>query len=340
MNLKLSVRSVIAGLGLAIAWAQPVFADEVDNVDAVEVSEVDPGDYAVKASLASQHLLLDVSRFDSQIVAIGARGHILISSDNGDTWEQAAVPSHVALTAVHFTDEKRGWAVGHDAVILRTIDGGATWERVHYAPEEERPLLDVWFRDDARTGFAIGAYGYFLTSNDGGRTWSEGSIDGDGDGEPDDFHLNQVSESKDGVLYIAAEAGTAYISKDQGDSWSRIYPPYEGSFFGSLPLLKDSVLFFGLQGNVFRSDDGGKSWEAISVESTATLNEGTVMEDGTVILVGNEGAILVSKSGGRSFVVSGLDDRKAIANLIQTAEEDVLLVGEMGVRKLSLQDLK
>ncbi|WVM93430.1 hypothetical protein ULG90_05695 [Halopseudomonas pachastrellae] len=31
------------------------------------------------------------------------------------------------LTAVYFVDDKRGWAVGHDSLILNTTDGGATW---------------------------------------------------------------------------------------------------------------------------------------------------------------------------------------------------------------------
>ena len=86
---------------------------------------------------------------------VGERGHILISDDDGASWTQAKVPTRVLLTAVHMHDERTGWAVGHDAVILRTGDGGETWTMVHQAPDEELPLLDVWFRDE-RTGFAVG----------------------------------------------------------------------------------------------------------------------------------------------------------------------------------------
>ena len=65
------------------------------------------------------------------------------------------MPTRALLTAVHMHDERTGWAVGHDAVILRTRDGGETWSLVHEAPEEELPLLDVWFRDE-RTGSRSG----------------------------------------------------------------------------------------------------------------------------------------------------------------------------------------
>ena len=85
----------------------------------------------------------------SRLVVVGERGHVLLSDDNGASWAQASVPVRVLLTAVHMRGERTGWAVGHDATILRTRDDGETWTPVHRAPEEELPLLDVWFRDES-----------------------------------------------------------------------------------------------------------------------------------------------------------------------------------------------
>ncbi|NIN72690.1 MAG: sialidase, partial [Gemmatimonadetes bacterium] len=45
--------------------------------------------------------------------------------------------------------------------------------------------------------------------------------------------------------------------------WTTLPSPYEGSFFGTLPLEGDSLLLFGLRGHLFRSDDAGESWEEI-----------------------------------------------------------------------------
>ena len=140
---------------------------------------------AVKAPLAIESLLLDGAAAGSRLVVVGERGHILVSTDGGASWSQAEVPTRVLLTAVHMHDERTGWAVGHDAVILRTRDGGESWTTVHRAPEEELPLLDVWFRDE-RNGFAVGAYGYFLATADGGDTWTARAV------SEDDFHLNAL----------------------------------------------------------------------------------------------------------------------------------------------------
>ena len=92
---------------------------------------------AIHAPLAVESLLLDGAVAGSRVVVVGERGHILVSTDRGDNWKQAQTPTRALLTAVHMHDERTGWAVGHDAVILRTDDGGDTWRLLHRAPEEE-----------------------------------------------------------------------------------------------------------------------------------------------------------------------------------------------------------
>ena len=196
---------------------------------------------AVQAPLAATSLLLDAAMAGPRIVVAGQRGHILVSDDNGASWKQTQVPTRALLTAVHMHDEHTGWAVGHDAVILRTDDGGDTWRLVHRAPEEERPLLDVWFRDKD-TGFAVGAYGYFLATRDGGKTWTSRAI------SKDDFHLNEIVPAGAERLYMAAEAGVAYRSDDGGDTWRELPSPYTGSWYGALVLDGDRMLLLGAPG--------------------------------------------------------------------------------------------
>lgn len=330
MNIKHGVNLITTGLGIAFACVSlPIFAADTEQTQL---------EYSVMAKLAEKSLLLAGAATQDSLVVVGSRGHVLVSQDDGDSWTQSKVPSRVALTSVYFADESNGWAVGHDAIILRTVDGGLNWERVHYAPEQEKPLLAVRFNDNGATGYAYGAYGYVLKSIDSGKTWAEKSF-GDEDGEPDDFHINAVAKSKSGTLYLAAEAGAAYRSGDQGGSWERIYAAYEGSFFGVLPLVEDSLLMYGLQGHVFRSDDAGESWAQIDTTSTATLNGGTILKDGTIVIVGNEGVMLVSKTGGRTFTQANLDDRKSISDVVATQDGGAMLIGEMGVRKLSLAQL-
>ena len=300
-------------------------------------------EFSVRAPLASRSLLLDAVSADGLLVAVGERGHILLSEDQGQSWRQANVPTQATLTGVFFHDRNLGWAVGHDAIILRTKDGGENWERVHYAPEEERPFLDVWFRD-AETGFAIGAYGFFLRTADGGDTWFPHEIGGQEDfteyaeddefGEGGDFHLNHVARSGTGRLYIAAEAGTIYRSDDDGETWVSLPSPYQGSFFGTLPLEKDSLLLFGLRGHLFRSDDAGQSWDEIETATEAMLTDGLQLDDGIIINSGLAGTLLVSQDGGESFTLRQQADRQGIATVVQADDGALIVIGEFGVKTL------
>ena len=318
---------------LAIALtAPPVPATPQD--DEVETSLIKP--------LASRSLLLDGAAAGGLMMAVGERGHVLVSRDQGESWSQVEVPTRSTLTAVHLHDDKLGWVVGHDAVILRTADGGESWQRQHWAPELEQPLFDVWFKD-ADNGFAIGAYGFFLETSDGGDSWNERAIVEEDDSyntdpyaftSAADLHLNQISRADSGRLYIAAEAGGAFRSDDGGATWVTLEPPYEGSFFGSLPVGDDAVLFFGLRGHLLRSDDGGDTWRPLETGTVALLTDGVLTTDGKVVITGLAGTLLVSSDVGESFTPAPQADRQGLATALPTDDGGLVLIGEFGVNRL------
>lgn len=309
---------------------------------------VEADDTSAKAKLAVQSMLLDgVSKLGVMVV-VGERGHVLISPD-GENWEQVIVPTRVTLTGVHFHDKQNGWAVGHDAVILRTTDGGKHWQKAYYDPDGETPLFDVWFKDE-KHGLAIGAYGLYLVSDDGGASWntSEMNVSEDksvtdmGEEETkaeddDDFldsydvHLNSIAQSDNGKLYIAAEAGQIFRSDNLGDSWIPLTSPYIGSFFGVLPLVGDSVLVFGLRGHLFRSDDAGDSWQEIKTSTQEMLTNGILKANGEIYITGLGGTILKSTDDGKSFSLVEQGHRDGFTAIIQSSEDKLFTVGEKGV---------
>jgi photosystem II stability/assembly factor-like uncharacterized protein len=288
------------------------------------------GERAVKAPLAETSLLLGVAARGSRLVAVGERGHVLVSADSGATWTQADVPTRAMLTAVVMVNDREGYAVGHDQVVIRTRDGGTTWERVHNAPEREQPLLDVWFAD-ANTGLAIGAYGSTLMTPDGGATWTEGRALAN-----DDFHLNQVSAGPDGALYLAAEAGHLYRSDDHGATWAPLVSPYDGSFFGVLARPDGSILAYGLRGHLFRSDDRGTTWTQLATGSDESLTCALDLGGGRFVVGGMAGTLLWSDAAGHAVQKQELPDRKAIAALAPGTGDTVLVFGEGGHRRVPM----
>jgi photosystem II stability/assembly factor-like uncharacterized protein len=279
--------------------------------------------WAEPMPLAPRSLLLDGARRGDRVIAVGDRGHVLISADGGRTWVQAKVPTRSLLTAVTMAGSDLAWAVGHGPVILRSADGGASWVRQHLPEAALEPLLDVWFADEQR-GIAIGAFGRIMTTEDGGDTWRADLID---DREP---HANAIAQGSDQALYVAAEFGALFRSTDLGRSWIPLDVPNGGSLFGILPLGDGSLLAFGLRGRLIRSTDGGLRWATIETSSADTLLAGLVRHDGTVLLGGLQGILLISRDGGRTFEATWRPRRQAISAFVDLAPRGILALGEGG----------
>jgi photosystem II stability/assembly factor-like uncharacterized protein len=311
----------------------------------VSRAQLDPNDAANMpaeiAPLAPQSLLLDLALAGKRLVAVGERGHVLLSDDGGASWRQAkSVPTRVMLTAVYFADADYGWAVGHDETILNTLDGGETWTRSHFAPEAQQPLLDLWFANRV-SGIAVGAYGAYFTTNDGGRSWTGARFSpaakstAPDEDPPPDYHLNRIV----GVgnrLYIAAEGGQLYRSDDRGANWRALPSPYEGSFFGLIPIRGEGLLAFGLRGRLFKSADAGETWHPIESHTTAMLTDGIAVNDLRVVISGLAGVMLESGDAGETFRLTQQDDRKGLSALLPGPAGSVVVVGEGGVRTLRL----
>lgn len=278
---------------------------------------------------ASRVLVLGLATAGARVVAVGERGVILLSDDEGRTWRTARSPASATLTDVRFHDAKLGLAVGHDETILRTEDGGETWAQVHAAPKQNRPLLAVVFVDASRA-LAAGAYGAWLASADSGRTWQEGRP------FESDQHLNALSLAPDGALVVAGETGLLARSTDGGRTFAPLPSPYKGSYFGVLATPDGGLVVHGLRGNVFRSTDNGATWMPVAPAGMrATLLGGTLAPDGRVLLVGREGAILASADQGRTFAATRSADGKALAAIRVLASGARIVGGEGGTTRLA-----
>jgi len=118
-QMKLSVTAIamlMATLIFSIVYSTVGFQDVLDTP-------------AEKSPLAPNTLYNSVVLAGKRLVSVGQRGHIVYSDDDGKSWVQATVPVSSDLVAVHFATPQKGWAVGHDGVVLQSADGGATWNK-------------------------------------------------------------------------------------------------------------------------------------------------------------------------------------------------------------------
>ncbi|WP_442114094.1 WD40/YVTN/BNR-like repeat-containing protein [Pseudomonas sp. NUPR-001] len=322
---------------------------------------------AAPSALATVSALRDVTRAGDRLVAVGPRGHILFSDDNGGHWQQAQVPASADLNAVSFPSADKGWAVGNDGIILHSTDGGASWQKqldgrvlgeqvlAYYQaqskalPSDERwptliaeserlvqegadkPLLDVWFADD-QNGFAVGVFNLLLHTTDGGQHWTPWLERSD---NPQALHLTSLA-SIDGVLYITGEQGLLLQLADDGQHFTQLTTPSRGTFFGVIG--KPGVLLaYGLRGHLWRSTDKGQQWQPVTTDLGTSITAGGLDRNGQLWLLSQAGDVLHSRDDGASFVTVKQAARTPVSAATFDTASGLVLVGERGVRTLAAE---
>ncbi|MFP5483054.1 MAG: WD40/YVTN/BNR-like repeat-containing protein, partial [Gammaproteobacteria bacterium] len=97
---------------------------------------------AIQAPKAAKALSLNVTSQGSNVLMVGERGIILkrdfavgdpaqgVKDNEGKLWTQAKVPVSVNLTGVAYVNDTLAFVVGHDGVVLKSTDAGASWVKV------------------------------------------------------------------------------------------------------------------------------------------------------------------------------------------------------------------
>lgn len=353
------MRKAIFTFGLLVLSAYPVvsfgFSDPIETP-------------AIKAKKATSALMLNISCSGNLCLLVGERGIILRGdfgksdigniSRNGSIptqWVQVPVPVSVNLTAVTFVDERIAYAVGHDGVVLRSIDAGLSWRKVFDGLRANALILDrakkrleratsqsmsksndlaaaEFAMEDAEAGSKFGPSRpfldlWFINPKRGWVVGSYGQIFETHDGgrrwalasqdidNPEMKHFNGINGTSNGLLMIAAESGLVYRSTDSGKSWIKLDTGYNGHIYG--------VAFLAKQGQSITSYAYGFAGHVFRLDSGADewLPVKTPYSESIVKAIPYKGSLLFVDQKGRLMI---LDETGASLNPVGNTEIDIV----------------
>jgi photosystem II stability/assembly factor-like uncharacterized protein len=254
-------------------------------------------DYAPIMPLAARSLLLDLAVAGSRLVAVGERGHILYSDDEGRNWRQARVPTTQMLTSVSFVDAGHGWAAGHDGVILVTDDAGESWrvQRNGIAAQEQTNL--------ERREVAMAAL----------------------------QQLEQAAAAAPPDEQAVLEAALEEAVLDLEDAELALEePPFASPLLDIWFQDRDRGWAVGAFGELLTSTDGGRHWISTptALDNPEELHLNTVTGDGAgrVFIAGEEGLMFRSLDGGGNWEQLQSDYEGSWFGAIYSATGGTLLV--------------
>ena len=248
-------------------------------------------------------MILGAARAGDRLVAVGDRGLVMLSDDQGASFRQAAaVPTRATLTAVHFVDAQNGWAVGHWGVILATHDGGEHWQLQRDDLTVDQPLFSVWFAN-AHDGVAVGLFSLLLLTHDGGASWERGKLPAAAGAQKIDTNLFALFGAPGGPIMIAGEQGMVFASTDAGRSWSAHPTGNKGTLWAGAALRDGTLVVAGLRGKILRSRDQGRSWQSVDSGTQSSITALAQMPDGRLLATALDGVSLSSTDSGASFTL-------------------------------------
>ncbi|WP_136476010.1 YCF48-related protein [Pseudomonas sp. DG56-2] len=310
------MRSLIGYLVCLVVAATIVFAF-------APRSAPEPGDDPLRTDRMQINALL---KLNDRVLAVGERGSILFSDDQGISWHAAELTPqrNVALTGLVDLGQQRLLAVGHDGWILRSTDGGSHWQEVRHDQNLGEPLLGAWAAGAERV-LAYGSFGKFYQSDDAGLSWRTLEL------EVDNAHLNSMDGGADGRRMLVGEQGLVLRSNDAGQHWQALPAFYNGSLFGVVRLSADRWVSYGMRGHVFVSQDFGSSWTQLKVGNTLPLyGHVRLPEQGGLLIVGAGGSLVRLDERGQLVGVGRLAGLGTLTSAVMLGSR-LLVGGERGV---------
>ena len=252
--------------------------------------------------------------------AVGSNGKILRTTDGGANWVPQTSGTTSVLMGVYFTSTNTGIVVGSNG-ILRTTDGGTTWNSVSTSS------LNAVSFSDANIGTVVGSNNTILRTTDGGATWI-------GQSAPTATYYG-VSMTDANTGTAVGTAGKIVHTIDAGIHWLAQTSGTTNVLFSISCTDNNTGTVVGDVGKIIRTINSGANWVFQSKGETYDMygvyftdaNTGTAVGGGPTPL---DGRILRTIDGGANWVLQSQPSTRYLYGVSFTDANTGTAVGMIG----------
>jgi len=232
----------------------------------------------------------------------------------GWIWQNPTLNGYGA-NASWFIDQHTGWIVSFVGTVMKTTDGGATWQYQYIDGRET--LLGVEFVSPTH-GYVFGAGGVFFETMDAGVNWIR---------KPNNIgqYLTNSCFLTEQTGWVCGYNGTIAKTTDAGTTWQPS-PSGTTSMLQFISFLNADTGFAGGFNNILlRTTNGGASWDSVSQAGNSVFYSGCIASS-QVYYAGSWSTVLRSTDGGLNWTSLTLPNVTEIRSIFTNGSPANLLV--------------
>lgn len=248
--------------------------------------------------------LNDVAVMNNAFIAIGSSGKLILSEDQGNTWQNISTGISEDLASIQVVSGTTAYILGQHGSLLKSEDGAKTWFPT------TRPLTSYFnrkpmFFPSAEIGYILNDQSIFKT-RDGGKRWQKFEYQ-------TSSRFSDVYFINDQEGYICGSDKLLLHTTNGGETWKEIKVEILGEYthFSSVTFHERNTGYITTSnGELIKTKDGGKTWNRYSV--LPAQGGKLVFSDREPAWLLSLGTLFKSKDKGINWTIDTVSDFNAL----------------------------
>lgn len=217
-------------------------------------------------------------------------GIIFRTTDSGSNFTSVPTGTNIWFLDIYFINPQTGFACGQNGYIVKTLNGGLSWNVVYQAANFMHCIRFI----DQNTGYVAG-YTYVYKSTNGGMNWTLLP-------NPYTAYLLSTSFINANTGFISGDNGLIAKTTNGGQTWQTIL--LGGTdYYEEIVMTNDNTGYAaGRYGKILKSTNGGTNWTLQNSSTTEWLLDLFMINDNSGWACGANGKIVYTSNGGTTWV--------------------------------------